>query len=176
MSQIALDPGAGAKEKADTLAMLRRFEEAAADGEDAMAALEAEEGDEDDLAAALDGVDLGTSTWWRLLTPDNIDSNELFRLLPPLHRDAFLAAMRDPESEETRELLADAAAGGLGEAEPVPPALPWWEARLDGPTAASPPPPVDASVIDAIQPPPGVGPKLVYNVLAVVWVLLPVIS
>ncbi len=41
------------------LDMLRRFEEGAAEGEDVMAALEAEEEDEDDLAAALDGIDLG---------------------------------------------------------------------------------------------------------------------
>lgn len=39
--------------------MLRRFEDAAAEGDDVMAALEEDSDDDDDLAAALDGVDLG---------------------------------------------------------------------------------------------------------------------
>ncbi|KAL1411161.1 hypothetical protein Q8F55_002111 [Vanrija albida] len=163
--QIAADAGAGDAEKRATLAMLRRFEEAAADGEDVLGALQAEEGDDDDaLAAALDGVDL-----------DTIDSNELFRLLPPAHRDAFLAAMRDPESEETRELLADASAAGLGEAAAdadAPPVLPWWEGAVDGPPAAPAPERTDPAILAAISPPAGVGPKLAYNVLAVVLAYL----
>lgn len=42
------------------LDMLRRFEEGAAEGEDVLAELEAEEEEEGDgLAAALEGIDLG---------------------------------------------------------------------------------------------------------------------
>lgn len=61
MDQIAADPKAEFEEKRKMMDMLRRFEEAAADGEDTIAALESEEGneDEDELAAALEGVDLG---------------------------------------------------------------------------------------------------------------------
>lgn len=46
--------------------MLRRFEDAAAEGDEPLAELEDEEGEEEDeddeLAAALDGVDLGESS------------------------------------------------------------------------------------------------------------------
>lgn len=56
MDQIALDPEAEAAEKRKMMDMLRRFEEAHADGED-LTALEDEE--EDGLAEALEGVDLG---------------------------------------------------------------------------------------------------------------------
>lgn len=61
MDQIAADPKAELEEKRKMVDMLRRFEEAAADGDDAMAALEAEEGgdDDDELVNALEGVDLG---------------------------------------------------------------------------------------------------------------------
>lgn len=63
---IAADPDAEMAEKRKMLDMLRRFESAAAEGEDSLRALEAEwdgadDGDDDEaaLAAALDGVDLG---------------------------------------------------------------------------------------------------------------------
>jgi hypothetical protein len=61
MDQIAADPKVELDERRNMMGMLRRFEEAAAEGEDVLAALMAEEEtDEDDgLAAALEGVDLG---------------------------------------------------------------------------------------------------------------------
>ncbi len=59
MSEIASDPRAQAEEKRAMMDMLRRFEEGAAEGEDALAALESDEEEEDELAKALNGVDLG---------------------------------------------------------------------------------------------------------------------
>ncbi|BEJ04400.1 hypothetical protein CcaverHIS641_0202170 [Cutaneotrichosporon cavernicola] len=153
---IAEDPAAQAEERRAMLDMLRRFEEGAAEGEDVLAALEAEnDEDEDDLAAALEGVDL-----------DTVDSNELLRRLPPAHRDAFLAAISDPESAAARALLHSAVEGGEGERD-GPSVLPWWEAGPDDdkPCAAQPPD-IPSDVVGAINPPPGVGAKLVYNLVA----------
>lgn len=63
---IAADPDAEMAEKRKMLDMLRRFESAAAEGEDSLRALESEwegndDGDDDEaaLATALEGVDLG---------------------------------------------------------------------------------------------------------------------
>lgn len=66
MEQIAANPETQAQEKRAMLDMLRRFEESAVEGEDALAALDAEEDDDDALATALDGVDLGELARWRL--------------------------------------------------------------------------------------------------------------
>lgn len=111
------------------------------------------------------------------LMADNIDSNELLRLLPQAHRDAFLAAIKDPESAAARELLQSAVEGGEGEQEDVPPpptVLPWWEADVTedaaGPSYAPRPPDIPADVLESIHPPPGVGPKLIYNVVTLAYV------
>jgi hypothetical protein len=66
MESIASDPKADQEEKRRMMEMLRRFEDAAAEGDDALAELEEEEGDEDEddeLAAALEGLDLGKSSF-----------------------------------------------------------------------------------------------------------------
>ncbi|BEJ11754.1 hypothetical protein CspHIS471_0202140 [Cutaneotrichosporon sp. HIS471] len=153
---IAEDPAAQAEERRAMLDMLRRFEEGAAEGDDVLAALEAEnDEDEDDLAAALEGVDL-----------DTVDSNELLRRLPPAHRDAFLATIRDPESAAARALLHSAVEDGEGERD-GPSVLPWWEAGPDDDKpCADEPPDIPSDVVGTITPPPGVGAKLVYNLVA----------
>lgn len=105
------------------------------------------------------------------LTADNVDSNELLRLLPQEHRDAFLAAIKDPSSAAAHELLQSAIDGGEGEADqaPVPNVLPWWEVgpNDDDEQAFAPPPPdVPEDVMQGIKQPVGVGAKLIYNVVA----------
>lgn len=112
---------------------------------------------------------------------DNIDSNELLRLLPQEHRDAFLAAIKDPKSAAARELLQSAVdsgeageGGAEGEGLPVPRVLPWWEAVPDdaGPSYAPPPPDIPSEVLQSIKLPPGTGAKLIYNVIALWYVAL----
>lgn len=58
MESIAGDPKAGLDEKKQMLEMLKRFEEAQADGEDLTSELN-EELEEDELEKALAGIDLG---------------------------------------------------------------------------------------------------------------------
>ncbi|WVR08939.1 hypothetical protein IAU60_005998 [Kwoniella sp. DSM 27419] len=179
MSSIAADPSAGLDEKKGMMDMLRRFEEAQAEGDDALEELrrlEEEEGEEEELAEMLKGVDL-----------DNIDSNQLFHLLPQKHRDAFLAALKDPDSDLARELVEEAAGDGDGQGEDdgyIPSVLPWWERddlQLDSsddegePLAGDPaslesapePGSIPADMLLGITPPDGAGQKLVYNVVAV---------
>lgn len=109
------------------------------------------------------------------LTPDAIDTNDLFHRLPSAHRDAFLSALRNPDSTAAKELLDAALEEGLGEEaeaendEPPPPpsVLPWWEGvggeSADGEPCAAEPSPVSG---DKPSPPPGVGMKLRYNAVA----------
>jgi len=109
---------------------------------------------------------------------ENIDSNELFHLLPQEHRDAFIAAIRDPDSEAGRELLESAQDGGHDEDGPrLPAVLPWWESSemnddLDdeGMDYAEEPELVGEEMMVGITPPEGVGRKLVYNALAIWYV------
>ena len=61
MESIAVDPKAGLDEKKQMLEMLKRFEEAQADGEDLTSELN-EELEEDELEKALAGIDLGKYT------------------------------------------------------------------------------------------------------------------
>ncbi|KAL7421017.1 Zinc finger HIT domain-containing protein 2 [Cryptotrichosporon argae] len=151
---------ASAEEKRAMMEMLRRFEEGADDlGPDD----DDDDGDEAiELAAALDGVDL-----------DSVDTNELFRLLPAAHRSAFLTALQDPDSAAARELLAQAGQDAadvatlLADAEAAPAVLPWWEREVDAGGYAEDPTPIGRDVLEGIALPPGVGDKLVYNVLAV---------
>jgi hypothetical protein len=101
--------------------------------------------------------------------------------LPQEHRDAFIAAIRDPDSEAGRELLQFARENE--EAGPISPTvLPWWENSeikdgldededeleyADEPELAS------EEVMVGIIPPEGVGRKLVYNALAIWYVHVP---
>ena len=73
---------------------------------------------------------------------DSIDERALFDMLPPAHRDKFLAALQNPESAEAKALLDVAAqqmqtgGGGAdgeygpededGDAEDMPSCMPWW--------------------------------------------------
>ncbi|WVF65400.1 hypothetical protein IAT40_000127 [Kwoniella sp. CBS 6097] len=212
MSSIASDPSAGLSDKKDMLDMLRRFEEAQAgldlhgnggdggggssvQGEggaggvddllEQLRKLEEDEGADEELAEKLKDVDL-----------DNIDSNALFHLLPQTHRDAFLEALRNPDSETTKALLEDAVARdsdqGLGDdlgGHGIPDVLPWWEgdelddqvndhdeneeeeaeARIGGMGLASATMPelIPAELLEGIHPPVGVGKKLIYNAIAI---------
>ena len=116
------------------------------------------------------------------LFPDDIDSNKLFHLLPQHHRDAFLAAIRDPDSSEAKELLRSAVDSGEGVVEEGSPSvLPWWEGdTLDshedgGSTAgqddqvryAVAPTIIDETLVAGVKPPDGTGLKLVYNAVAI---------
>lgn len=108
---------------------------------------------------------------------DEIDTNKLFHLLPQEHRDAFLAAIRDPESAAGRQLLATAEEGGQDDPDNdvVPTDLPWWEKRdlSDDPAGeedlsyADEPSALDAKLLEGIRPPDGTGNKLVYNAVAI---------
>lgn len=113
-----------------------------------------------------------------------MDSNALFHLLPQAHRDRFLAALRDPESDEAKQLLSEAVAGGEGGLvtdDRLPAVLPWWEKNqlepneedLDGGIQhrespyASEPEIVAETVIGAIDPSKEIAIKLAYNAIAV---------
>jgi hypothetical protein len=102
-------------------------------------------------------------------------------LLPQEHRDAFIAAIRDPDSDAGRELLEFAKeneeAGAI-----LPAVLPWWENSEikdeldedeDELEYAEEPESVSEQVMVAIIPPGGVGRKLVYNALAIWSVHVP---
>nr|XP_031861499.1 uncharacterized protein CI109_003103 [Kwoniella shandongensis]KAA5528571.1 hypothetical protein CI109_003103 [Kwoniella shandongensis] len=168
LDSIASDPKAGLDEKKGMMEMLRRFEEAQAEGGDALAQLEEDDDEDDDeeLAEKLRDIDL-----------DQIDSNQLFHLLPQKHRDAFLAAIRNPESEETKDLLDEATDGSTPAG---PSVLPWWEGdddELDDEDeveevglrmeSASSPEMLSDEVLVAISPPTGIGSKLAYNAIAI---------
>jgi hypothetical protein len=81
-----------------------------------------------------------------------------------------LAALRDPDSKEARELLDSAVQDENGDIG-VPDVLPWWEdtAEMEQEELemASPPVIVSDEVVNAITPPSGVGQKLVYNALSI---------
>ncbi|WVQ93073.1 hypothetical protein IAU59_000137 [Kwoniella sp. CBS 9459] len=195
MSSIASDPSAGLSDKKDMLDMLRRFEEAQAGGAgiggaegesegggvddlmEQLRRLEEEEGADEELAEKLKDVDL-----------DNIDSNALFHLLPQTHRDAFLQALRNPDSETTKALLEDAVSRDQDQDQDQdqagPDVLPWWEAqeavlaeedeeddentgRIATLETAPLPELIPDEVVEAINPPSGVGKKLVYNAIAI---------
>lgn len=164
--------------------MLKRFEDEQAGGEGLPSELDDEEGETDELAQKLSGVDLGMSLYnvWKLMI-ESIDTNALFHLLPPEHRGRFLAALKDPESEETKALLELATKDQLGSEEEsdlaIPDEMPWWESPeimdedddeemiyADIPDLIS-----DQAVI-GIKPPDGVGSKLAYNALAI-WYATP---
>ncbi|ORY28764.1 hypothetical protein BCR39DRAFT_533731, partial [Naematelia encephala] len=173
MEAISTDEQAGLEEKKAMLEMLRRFEEGAAGDEEALRELEEDEEEEDEqLRTLLAEIDL-----------DDIDSNQLFHLLPPKHRDKFIAAIKNPESEETKELLEDAVRDGRGETG-LPIVLPWWERpvgiegeeeeedddvededELKGYTDA--PELLNDEVLASIKPPDGTGAKLVYNAISI---------
>ena len=108
------------------------------------------------------------------LIPDDVDSNKLFHLLPQQHRDAFLAALRDPESAEAKALLAlESERADHG----IPDVLPWWEGdelddEDDDLQIAMRPPMLESSLVTSISPPAGTGLKLVYNALAITCVVL----
>ncbi len=59
LDQIATDPKAGKEEKKSMMEMLRRFEEAQAEGNDALAELDDQDEEEDELREKLEGVELG---------------------------------------------------------------------------------------------------------------------
>ena len=105
----------------------------------------------------------------------------MFHLLPQEHRDAFIAAIRDPGSEAGRELL-ESAKGEEGDGLILPAVLPWWESSEikdeldedeDELDFADEPEPISEQVIMGITPPEGVGRKLVYNALAIWYVQTP---
>jgi hypothetical protein len=104
------------------------------------------------------------------LRPDDVDSNKLFHLLPQQHRDAFLAAIKDPESAEAKALLA---LESQRADEDTPDVLPWWEGdelddeEDDDLQIAVRPPMVGSALVTSITPPNGTGMKLVYNALAI---------
>lgn len=100
--------------------------------------------------------------------------------MPQEHRDAFIAAIRDPDSEAGRELL-ESAQEGDEEGPALPGVLPWWESSgihdeldedEDELEYAEGPEMVSEQVMMGITPPDGVGRKLVYNALAVWYVLI----
>ncbi|WVQ81383.1 hypothetical protein IAT38_003507 [Cryptococcus sp. DSM 104549] len=170
LDSISSDPKVGMTEKKNMMEMLRRFEEVEAEGGDGLEELlEEGEGEEDvldELLEKLEGMDI-----------DEMDSNELFKLLPPKHREAFIAALQNPDSEEARELL-EAAASELHPS--TPDVLPWWEdvnallesedvdqEEEEGVEAAPEPKMIPGDVLAAITPPSGVGKKLVYNAIAI---------
>lgn len=93
--------------------------------------------------------------------------------------------MRDPESEEAKQLLSEAAATGEGELvvdeaeDRLPDVLPWWEkdqlesdeGDLDGEDRVAPyasePDMVDETILAGIDPPKETAIKLAYNAVAI---------
>ena len=162
------------------MGILKRFEDAQMEGEEALEQLrkhEEEDEPEDELVAALHDIDLGESSHGVIVSlgektdtrTDSIGSNELLRLIPQDHRDAFLAAIRNPDSESARVLLERAVADEAGS----PDAMPWWEGSdlsediEDGQLVrGAPPQELPDDLVKSISPPEGTGSKLVYNVLA----------
>ncbi|WWC72945.1 uncharacterized protein I206_106909 [Kwoniella pini CBS 10737] len=170
LSSIATDPKVGMDEKKNMIDLLKRFEEAQAEGENSedflkqLEELEKEEEDQDELLEKLQGIDL-----------DEIDSNQLFHLLPQQHRDAFLSALKDPESAEAKILLEQATQSDENQGD-VPKVLPWWEDQLEDEeeqdelsnvNVASIPDTIPDGTLHDISPPEGVGNKLVYNAIAI---------
>lgn len=157
--------------------MLRRFEEAEAEGGNGLEELESED-EEDELINRLQGIDIGRSSGSHrhsLLTKivDSLDSNELFKLLPPKHRDAFIQALQNPDSEETQALLESASGERMPQA---PDVLPWWESEEildDGENESErnrvepEPSLIPQEILLEIKPPVGVGQKLVYNAISI---------
>ncbi|KAI9636945.1 uncharacterized protein MKK02DRAFT_34020 [Dioszegia hungarica] len=162
VNSISADPGAGMEEKKGMMEMLRRFEEDQDGGEGMLAELEDEGEEGNELAKKLAGVNI-----------DEIDSNALFHLLPPEHRDKFLAALKDPESEAAKHLVELAAEEDEGSAMAIPDVMPWWEApdvpddEDEGEQYADMPDVVAEEVLAGIHPPSGVGSKLAYNAVAI---------
>ncbi|AFR96129.2 hypothetical protein C343_04246 [Cryptococcus neoformans C23] len=161
LDSISADPKAGLEEKRGMMEMLRRFEEAEAEGGNGLEELESED-EEDDLITRLQGVDI-----------DSLDSNELFKLLPSKHRDAFIQALQNPDSEEAQALLESASGELIPQA---PDVLPWWESEeaLDGgenerrEDKVEPEPNlIPQEILLGIKPPEGVGRKLVYNAISI---------
>ena len=184
LDQIASDPKAGIDEKKKMMEMLRRFEHAQAEGDEAFADLDgSEEEEEIELLEKLDGVDLGRCrSVLRMVVQrltgalDGMDSNALFHVLPQAHRDRFLAAMRNPESDEAKHLLKMATEDGQDEEKAkLPLTLPWWEASdiesdKDDEAYAASPVIINDAVLCAIRPPPDTGMKLAYNAIAIWYV------
>jgi hypothetical protein len=100
--------------------------------------------------------------------------------LPQEHRDAFIAAIREPDSEAGRELLLTLRENGEGGDDPnFPAVLPWWEAsevkdeledEEDQLEYAEIPEAISDEMLVGITPPEGVGMKLAYNALAIWYV------
>jgi hypothetical protein len=104
---------------------------------------------------------------------DRLDSNKLFRLLPQAHRDRFLAALRNPESDEAKELLQSATNGGKDDVDGrIPTRLPWWEVPdileegQEEKNAASPEM-IGEEVLGGIKAPSGTGVRLAYNAITI---------
>ncbi|KIJ34956.1 hypothetical protein M422DRAFT_262918 [Sphaerobolus stellatus SS14] len=94
--EIRTAPNTSSEERKKMMEMLRRFEEESQENEGILEEEDEEgEGENDDLARKLEGVNL-----------DEADSNALWALLSPSRREAFLKAMKDPESELAQQLLA----------------------------------------------------------------------
>ncbi|EAL19975.1 hypothetical protein CNBF3020 [Cryptococcus deneoformans B-3501A] len=161
LDSISADPKAGLEEKRAMMEMLRRFEETEAEGGNGLEELESEY-EEDELITRLQGIDI-----------DSLDSNELFKLLPPKHRDAFIQALQNPDSEEAKVLLESASNELIPQG---PDLLPWWESEeaLDdgenesGEDKVEPEPGlIPQELLLGIKPPEGVGRKLVYNAISI---------
>ena len=180
LDQIAADPKAGIEEKKKMMDMLRRFEDEQLEGGETFTTLDRHQEEEDELLEKLEGVDLGgyrsgSRKVEQRLTggSDGMDSSALFQVLPQAHRDRFLAAMRNPESDEAKQLLKMATEeGGHDEEAKLSLALPWWKASdlkpdSDGVVYAASPAMVDHTVLCTISPPPGTGLKLAYNAIAI---------
>jgi hypothetical protein len=109
------------------------------------------------------------------INQDDIDTNKLFHLLPPAHRDAFLATIRNPESEQAKALVEVAATQESLQEPAGPSVLPWWEAshlddeddKEEGPSYETSPALLDDNLLRGITPPAGIGGKLAYNAIAV---------
>ncbi|WVQ73782.1 hypothetical protein IAR50_003362 [Cryptococcus sp. DSM 104548] len=164
LDSISADPKVGLDEKKQMMDMLRRFEETEAEGGNGLEEVGSEAGDEDEeLIKLFEGVDI-----------ESMGSNDIFKLLPQKHREAFIQALQNPDSEDTKALLEAASQDLLPQA---PEFLPWWETEAswtesngedgnDRPRVAEEPETIPETVLEGINPPDGVGKKLAYNAIA----------
>ncbi|WVO15329.1 hypothetical protein L204_102985 [Cryptococcus depauperatus] len=164
LDSISGDPKVGLDKKRQMMEMLRRFEEAEAESDDVLDEIGSEHED-DELLEKLQGIDL-----------DSINSNELFKMLPPKHQEAFIQTIQNPDSDSTKFLLEVASKDFQPN---IPNVLPWWEYEnvdsdeeevnvpINRAETAEQPNMIPENVLAAIHPPETSGKKLVYNAMAI---------
>ena len=156
--------------------LLKRFEEEAAEDEDALLRAEDDEDDENDLAQRLATLDFGQSNFLQPVRhathsrTDDVSYDQLWEVLTPAERQKFLGALNDPSSEVAQSLLAsDDLVKQIIQ--------PWWDAPHDEHSSRKIPTKhyghrpsmldLPDAVLHASKNASSTGPSLLFNVFAV---------